>query len=212
VVFNQGRLLLKVNKLLVRYLGFYRWNNQRILGSLLSGNDCKATMWASMGKFRHVQIDICADTIQEEDPTVYTDYLVEIASSLCQCWDRTSTNTAATNSGALRNATVSLRGLFQEPLPFNATDEPGTPAGAFLMRYSLFELYGDQDLSKMAADSGRNLLHLLAVVAKYRGCSRWKFETDTQLSEKDEGGSEWLDVFQAECAKHGMLLEDACHK
>ena len=80
------------------------------------------------------------------------------------------------------------------------------------MRYFLFDPYSVQDLEKIAAGSGRNLLHLLAVVTKYRGCSRGKFVADTQLNAKNEGGLEWLSVFQAECAKQSMLLEDACHE
>ena len=64
-------------------------------------------------------------------------------------------------------------------------------------------------IDKIAAISGRDLVRLVATVAEYRDRSQWMFIANTHLRKKDVGGMEWLETFQAECTKHGIILKDA---
>ena len=208
VVLKQGLLSLKVNKTLMQYLGCYRWNNQRRSSALQLENDRKAMMWASVGRFRHVKIEMSLSTLLKSDPTLYISSLVDVASSLCQSWAQAfSLSILTTDKAPPHTVEVHLGSLFRETIPFNVgPDRETCELSVWASRYCVLSR-SEPDFDKIAADSGHNLLRLVTVVIKYRGHTKWKFFANTQLDEDDEGGLKWLETFQAECAKHGMLLE-----
>ncbi|KAF9693812.1 hypothetical protein EKO04_008266 [Ascochyta lentis] len=212
VVRSQGSLHLEVDRALTQYLGCYRWNGQRQFLTSRLGCKRKMTMWASAGKYRHVEVAICKETLLDGNPVIHTNYLVDIASSLCQSWLQTSSiNATAADSDVKRTVKVKLGSLFQDVLPFNTKPYGATSSwelNEWMYRYYLLS-NSEPDLDKIAADSGHNLLRLVAVIAKYRGCSQWEIVANTQLHKDDKVGLGWLHVIQAECARHGMCLEDA---
>lgn len=210
VVLTQGLLLLSVDKALIQYLGSYCWNSQRVAQGLLSGNDYKARMWTSVSQFRRVQINICKEAIKNGDPTFYTNRLVEISFSLCQSWAQTVSLNITNTS--LRIVRVDLASLFQDTLPFNVSTHLGALHHLWALGLWSFHLMADPDVDKMASDSGRNLLRLVSVVAKHRECSQWAFVANTDVQENDKCGAQWLEAFQAECAKHDMSLVDVGSK
>lgn len=200
-VMSRGWLLLKVASPLIQYLGCYRWNTQRPLMKAALENKRKTTMWASAGRFRHVEIVLTKETIAFEDPVLYTGHLVEVASSLCQSWTHlASTNMLAADGDSKRHASINLRSLFQDVLHLNNASQPHH-------FHTYFSLERDLNFGELAADSGQNLIQLIAAIVKYRGSSEWKFVADTWVEEDHGCSVEWLHRIQAECAKHGMLLE-----
>lgn len=201
VVTTQGLLVLELGKPLADYLGSFRWNNQRPRNASSHVSKRKTTMWAAVGKYRHVEIQLSRKAFQRYDPASSLASLVEVAFSLCQSW-----NTVVPDEMPLRTIQVDLGNLFTRTVPFNVTpDNLSFEVFMWACRYSTVS-HDPPDYDKLALACGNNLLRLVKAVAKYRGLSTWKLVADTRLGEDGEGGLEWLEAFQAECAKHGILL------
>ncbi|KAF3052469.1 hypothetical protein E8E11_010197 [Didymella keratinophila] len=201
VITTQGRLVLKFGKSLTDYLGSFRWNNQRPTNASKRVSKRKTTMWEAVGKYRHVEVQVPRKAFQGHDPASSLASLVEVAFSLCQSW-----TTVIPEEIPLRNIKVDLGGLFTWSMPFNVTsDNVSFEMSMWVCRYSPVSR-DPPDYTKLAQACGNNLLRLVAAVARYRGLSQWSFVADTQLDDDAEGGLSWLSIFQAECAKYGMLL------
>jgi hypothetical protein len=158
-------------------------------------------MWENVAKFRFVDIEIPWIEMKETNPEVYLERLTQAAALLLKGWENEGTQPTAL---VRHEVTIHLGSLFNEIVPFNADPEPD-PFGSEIYRW-IVKCYPDLNMNypRIAEASEVMLKKLVAIIAKNRGSTKWRFTALEELDDGKENGAQRLEDLKKSCAKAGL--------
>jgi hypothetical protein len=204
VLYNQGMLIIEVDRALKSYLDQNTRSSRslRYLGSPGQKIRSKTMMWTAASMFRFVTIQIPEAHLRWGDPAEFTAHLVEVACLLGKCWGDHRTNLLKQHHVKLNFGT-----LFHQMLPFNMESQAEDRYGE-LLDWLFHNSPGEEpDFDKIAAYSEKNLKSLVGVMSMHHRRSQWTVVAKTAVAAEDDGGVKALETFLTRCVMNGVIFE-----
>ncbi|KAF2635161.1 hypothetical protein P280DRAFT_523445 [Massarina eburnea CBS 473.64] len=209
VLYNRGRLLIKVGEHMAKYVNEKPMSTRRHLQ--LPQNEHARNMWMASARFQDVRFEIPHATLTFGEPTAYTARLYQSTGLLLKAWEcQPKKPTCLPNKP--RTVIVDLGDLYKI-LPFNA----GTHMDEYVEWAGLHFPFETPEADDLCVDTSRNLERMVQMISRHSDHeSQWKlvvtakFDNDDRFVDSDGEEMEsagWLYGLLDECAKYDVAFQ-----